>query len=111
MRKIFLILILIIILPLLLCAEEKKIIKLGENDVKIIPHKEATDINDKSVIILDEGNAEHYGQDRIDMEMVIAQKELKYAQKLDVVKYKQELILKAQERIDLLNKIQMEMSK
>lgn len=101
---------LLLLMPIVAISADR-ILKVGKNYVEVTPSKVMTDINGNPVEVWYENNAETYGQDRIDKELIDTQKDLTDAQALDGATYKQEQIDKAQVEISRLQKIQAEMDK
>ena len=84
-----------------------KIEKIGENHIVVIPEKEATTTDGKSVMILDEDNIKEYGQAVIDRERKSLEGQIDYWNKVDTEKEK----AKVQEEINKIELIQTEMDK
>jgi hypothetical protein len=86
----------------------QKIVKIGENEVLVTPFRDAKSAVAESVVsILDEANAVHYGQDKIDerRDYYLAQKE--YWRKVDIVKKLQEV----DSNLELLDLIEAELKR
>ncbi len=101
---------LLLLMPIVAISADK-IVKIGKNYVEVTPSKIMTDINNKSVEVWYENDAQTYGQYDIDRELINAQKDLTDAQALDGAIYKQEQIDEANAKITKLNLIQTELNK
>ena len=85
----------------------EKIEKKGVDDVEFTVSSTVKDINDVEFEVW--GSTKQYGQDKIDHELIAAQKELDDAVALDGAVYKQKITDNAQGKIDQLKRIQIEM--
>ncbi len=82
----------------------EQIIKIAENNVEVKTSKKITDINGIEFEVWE--SPKSYGQTLIDSELVRANKEFSDVNTLDEKTYKQELIDKAQAKLDRLVLIQ-----
>lgn len=106
MKKLLIIPLLILLMPLVAMSADRIIIK-GKNHVEWAPSIIMTDVNGNPVEVWDEPRTKAYGQDGIDEELVDALKDLADAQTLDCPIYKQEQIDKDQVEVDLLTAIKI----
>jgi len=86
-----------------------KITKIGENTVEVRKTKKILDINGIEFNTYDE--PDYYGKDRLEEEMRNAQEELSVAMNFDAEAYKQELITKAEEKVNFLAQIEQELNR
>ena len=86
-----------------------RIIRVSQNNVEVTPSKEMTDINGKTFTVWDEANKQHYGQDRIDSEVLGNTAEKDSINAFDPVKDKADKLTANQEIKDTLTLIQEKM--